>query len=90
MPHLIHKHTQPQTITQKHKLVLELRALFTRASQELNRGLPLGVRKLRFTRESVKVIHEGGEELERAGSRGKGLMEGVDTAGEMEGRLREP
>lgn len=79
MLQLIHQHTKPQTITEQHKLVLELCALFARAREELDRFVPFCVGELGFAGEGVEVVDEGGEDLEVAGGGGEGLVQGVDA-----------
>lgn len=75
MLQLIHQNTEPQTITQQDKLVLELRALLPRARQELNRFVPLCMRELGLASEGVEVINQGGEDLEVARRGGESLVE---------------
>lgn len=79
MLQLIHQNTEPQTITQQDKLVLELRALLPRARQELDRFVPLCMRELRLAGKGVQVVNQGGEYLQVTRGGGKGLMEGVHT-----------
>lgn len=50
---LIHKRAEPHTVTQKHKLVLEFRALLTRSSQVFHGLSPLFVRELCLASECV-------------------------------------
>lgn len=63
---LTHKRAEAHTVTQEHKLVLELRAFLSRPSQVFDGLSPLFMRQLCLASECMQMVHEGSKDIESA------------------------